>query len=238
MGTARTSIRPTGETYKAADSASEAMLPAKYANHPFMYVAYTNGWEWDEADKRMLPCLSEIRITPGVNGVGDDLSPHRAIGSSVQKGGTIIRPNDTRLGEWQNFITRYKCGAGRPVKFVGWHYCFRSAGFEILPNREAAPIDGSAEFRDFRAHLVECGIISPISGPELSRLLAVERLGLSRLIGAAQNNPHRGTAVEAKRARVEAIEAWWAKDSVPDAAPRVKRTRLGAESAPLIEATP
>lgn len=243
MATSRTAIRPAGEVYKPEGSIEDWMLPQEYANTSFLYVAYPGGWEWDSGSKRMLPCLSEIRVKAGVNGIGDDLSAHRAVGSSRQKGGALIDPQDRRLGEWQHFITRYKVGAGKPMKQIGWHYCFRSSTFEILPGGRTSPVDGSADFRAFRAHLVDAGIVPPISGPEVSDLLSRERLGLRRLIAQAQNNPHRSDAVKAKQERVTAIEEWWAAenapavDAAPDAAstpPRPGRAKIGGEAAPTI----
>lgn len=243
MATARTPIRPSGEVYKPEGSIEDAMLPAEYRNTSFLYVAYPGGWEWDAERQIMIPCLSEIRIKAGVNGIDKDLSPHRAVGSSRAKGGVIIEPTDRRLGEWMHFITRYKVGAGRPMQHVGWHYCFKSSTFEILPNGRASAVDGSAEFRAFRAHLVEAGIVPQISGPEVSDILAREELGLRRLIAEAQNNPHRSDAVKAKQARVNAIRAWWANenaaavDAAPDApaAPvRPGRAKIGGEPAPAI----
>lgn len=236
----RTAIRPAGEVYKPEGAIEDAMLPQSFTNTPFLYVAYPNGWEWDTENKRMLPCLSEIRIKAGVNGISDDLSPHRAVGSSRQKGGIIIEPTDRRLGDYMHFVTRYKTGAGKPIRQVGWHYCFRSASFEMLANGRAAPVDGSADFRAFRAHLVSAGIVPPISGPEINTLLGIERLGLDRMIRRAQDNPHLGKAVEAKQARVAAIEAWWVAENAPevDAAPtgpaKLGKARIGGEAAPAI----
>lgn len=227
-------IRPKGETYRPAESVAETKLPPEFRNHPFIFVHYPTAWEWDAESKRFLPSLSQIVLRPGVNGVGDDLSPRRAIGGSVAKGGVVVRPEDSRLGEWQNFVTRYPVRTPTG-KGEAWHYCFRSQEFAVLPNGQAAVIEGSEDFRRFRAHLLDAKIIDEPGAVMVRAVVEVERRGLERKVREARDNPHRASEVEAKRERLAAMEAWIAKRSGAGAvaAPATAK-RARAEIAPAV----
>jgi len=241
----RRSIRPTGEKYLPAEQVEETILPAQYRNEPFVHVHYPGCWEWDREQKRMIPTLSAITGMRGVNGVGEDGKMHRALGSSVEKGGTHILPNDQRLGEWMGFITRYKA-AGDPGQPNGWCYVFRSAGFEILPGGRANPVDGSKEFKLFRRYLLDHGIVPPIPVAVFNELRANADKALDGAIRVAQDNPHRAAKVDERRQVLAEMDAWWEREMngepEPSAAPETpaprRRVRASPEPAPEVDLTP
>jgi hypothetical protein len=241
----RRSIRPTGEKYLPAEQVEETILPAQYRNEPFVFVHYPGCWEWDREQKRMIPTLSAITGMRGVNGVGEDGKIHRALGSSVEKGGTPILPNDQRLGEWMGFITRYKA-AGDPGQPNGWCYVFRSATFEILPGGRANPVDGSKEFREFRRYLLDHGIVPPIPVAVFNELRANADKALDGAIRVAQDNPHRAAKVDERRQVLAEMDAWWEREmngepepsATPEAPAPRRRVRAAPEPAPEVDLTP
>lgn len=237
MSGGRTTITPKGETYRPQEASTDKeLLPAAFTNYPFVFVHYNNGWGWDATVKRMLPELSEIVMRPGVNGIGDDLKPTRALGGSLSKGGVIIQPNDPRLGEWRDYVTRYKTAAAKPGEPTRWHYCFRSVSYEILGNGEAGIIEAPDDYRAFRAYCLDKGIVPPISRPEVSKRLDMERRGLARLVKQARGNAALQPEVDAKRARIKEIEEWWAKqEKGAEPVAEAPRTKLRGQIAPAID---
>lgn len=222
-----------GERYAPADSKQEQGLPAEWRSHPYVFVHYPTGWVWDDELGDFLPSLSRIMQTNGVNGIGDDGKMNRALGGSMEKGGTIIDPRNARLGEWTNYLVRY------PVVGGGYHYAFVGTEFEVLPGGRASVIEAGESYRRFLAHLVEANIVDPIPSMVVNRLIEVERTGLERLIRVAQSNPHRAPEVEAKRARIARMEAWrnpaaaTSTEDEPAKAKGPRRTKLAPpETAP------
>ena len=198
-----------GETYLPQQAVSDDALPEKFANYPFVYVHYPMGWVFDDA-AGFLPELSEIQAKPGVNGVGKDGRLSRPIGGAIQKGGTIIDPADRRLGDWKNYLVTYPVVGGRK------HHCFRSAAFTILPGGRVHAGDGSEDYNAFRAFVRDEGVVAPMENPVFMALMDRESRGYNRVIRDAVKLPHLAPLADAKKARMAAMRAAWAKMNPPE----------------------
>ena len=202
--------------YVANPATEEIALPAEMANHPFIYAHAPHAWEYD-SERGFLPSLSEITSKPGINGVGDDGKIARVIGwFHDEKGGILIEPTDDRLGPWKHYVASFPCQGGRK------HYCFRDCGFVVLPRGRVIVEDHSAEMRDFRQHIRDSGIVAPMDPVVFDLLMEREGRGLRRLEIEVAGNRRLPEAVVAKRARMDAMRAAWAKMTAappPEAAP-------------------
>ena len=219
-----------GQKYKPAEQQDEQRLPAEFANNPFVFIHYPAGWAWDDEASTFLPVLSRVFRTPGVNGVGDDLKLNRALGGSMAKGGTVIDPRNQRLGEWTDYVVRY------PTQGGGFHYAFHNTQFEVLPGGKTAIVPDDT-YRAFLIHLVNANIVDPIADMVVNGLIDTERVGLERLIRAAQSNEHRAADVEAKRARIARMEAFrTGGEAASEESPkRGRRVAIKGATAPALD---
>jgi hypothetical protein len=220
----RTITLQGGTPYKVTAAREEDALPAQFRNDPFVFVHYATAWEYHDT-AGFLPSLSAIVATPGVNGVGKDRNMSRAIGGSVAKGGIVIATDDRRLGEYVDYIVTYSVRGG------GKHYCFRGISYDILPGGRVLTVDDPGQDLAFRAHLRDAGLVHPLGRAAYNIVLEIERRGLERLEKRVNANPHLAQKLEAKRARVAAIEAAWAKLSEAPAQESAAETEPAVASA-------
>lgn len=188
--------------FAPAASQDESRLPAKYANHKFVFVHYPSGWSWVDGFG-FLPDLSRIVAMPGVNGVSRDGKANKATAGSIEKGGLVINTMDPRLGKWRPYIGSYDCRNG------GKHWCFIRQGFTILPGGNVREDDASAAFNEFRQHLMDAGICYPMDEVVYNEKLEIEKTAIERIARDAEKNPHRLAKYEARVARRDAMVAWW-----------------------------
>ena len=205
-----TIVQPRAEVYKPHDSVDANRLPIK-ENSPFTLVHYAGAWEWDDDVGDFLPCLSEIAHRPAVNGVGDDGRATRALGGAVAKGGTLIQPDDGRLGRWRNYIIRYATTNGR------WHYCFTGTKFAILPGGQARPIDGSADYRAFRRHLIQAHVLAPIDAISYGQIIDATERRIDRISRRMHARPSEldSATRDALIDQLKRMKEWWAKNGAP-----------------------
>lgn len=223
-------VQPRAEVYRPHDSVEATRLPIK-DNAPFTLVHYPGAWEWDDTLLDFLPCLSEVSHRPGVNGIGDDGKPTRALGGAVGKGGTLIPPGDARLGKWRNYVTRYATTNGK------YYYCFAGTTFAILPGGQARPVDGSTNYRAFRQHLVKSGILAPIDPISYNALEDATARRIARISNRMQG---RHTELEeatrdALVAQLKRMREWWKANGAPmlmDSEPQPGEQVLTPEVAP------
>jgi hypothetical protein len=191
----------------------EDRLPPSLSNERFDFVHYPLGWSYDEK-LGFLPELSELYHQPGVNGVRDTgkdrdgkALPPDATGAragSQRKGGTLILPNDNRLGEYRNFLRRAPCKNG--------HYFYFFTGVEVQvwgDGETQHRVVPSPKWPHFLAYLRDKQIVDPISEPAYDRL----RSNVVTELGYIAN--HATSAAEEQRkalkARLAAMEKEWAK---------------------------
>ena len=189
--------------HEAVADAEERRLPAKYANDRFVFVHYPYGWAWHD-EHGFLPELNQIIAKPGVNGVGIDGRLNKAIAGAIQKGGTVINPEDARLGPWRRHVASYVTASGRK------HYCFILQRYDILPGGRVVGREDAAGYASFRAFVRDAGIIAPLEEAVYDQMIEMERRGYDRAAARGADRPHMVMFATARKARMAAMEAAWA----------------------------
>lgn len=149
----------------------------------FVLLHYPSGWELTE-DGEWLPRLSEVDIKPGINYVGgvvgnENLSQFREW--FIKKGATEINPTDKRLGKFINPICvkngLYKKDAlGSPTHkhyYLGHKICSLTTQQKNNGTIQIIPVTDRKIYDEFRRHLVQSGIIEPVSEEVLIKHLEV-----------------------------------------------------------------
>lgn len=188
--------------FQPTASVDDTRLPASYANHRFVFVHYPSGWSFSE-EHGFLPELSEIVGQPGVNGVGRDGNTNRAVGGAIQKGGTLINPQDRRLGPWVNHIGSYECKNGRK------HWCWFQTRYTILPGGNVVGKDMSASFLAFRQYLREKGLVSPMEEAVYNQLYEIASRKYDRAVADASKNPLLADKARELGKRRDRMQAAW-----------------------------
>lgn len=200
-------------------------LPASFTNQRFFFVHYPAGWSFSLA-LGFLPDLNTIVAKKGVNGVGENGQMTKPISGSIQKGGNVINPADGRLGKWRDYVASYDTVNGK-------HWCFAACRFTILPGGRVHQNDNSAEFAEFRRHLLDVGMCHALDESVYNELREVERKRLEKLGKEAARNPHRMAEYESRVEYGRAMEAAWrsytgADQVIPEDAPQLAPTGTGA----------
>jgi hypothetical protein len=189
--------------HEAVADAEERRLPARFANDRFVFVHYPYGWAWHD-EHGFLPQLNQIIAKPGVNGVGIDGRLNKAIAGAIQKGGTVINPEDARLGPWRRHVASYVTASGRK------HYCFILQRYDILPGGRVVGREDAAGYANFRAFVRDAGIIAPMEEAVYDQMIEMERRGYDRAAARGADRPHMVMFATARKARMAAMEAAWA----------------------------
>ena len=184
-------------------------LPASFSNYPFVCVHYPHGWSYSEAHG-FVPELSEIVSKPGVNGVTMDgvgpnavINNNRAVAGSMKKGGRIIDPKDSRLGEFMGYVVFY------PTVNGSKHFCFAGSEFEILPGGHVKQTDTSARYMAFKLHVRDAGLIEPMAQSVYARIRDIEVTKLNRLVRRSADSPFYQAKVDESQKRLIAMDAAW-----------------------------
>lgn len=227
----RTAIKlekPTAWTPKQVATAGE--LPADMAYPRFMHYHLPSGFVFDDA-LGFLPTLNELIAQPGVNGVDKNGNMNLAIGGTIQKGGILIDPMDTRLGPFKGYIGSTKCAGGRRRFGMVWDE------FTILAGGAAKQKDTGAKKRALCAHLRDAGMVHTLEQPVYEELLDRENAQLERIALRATTNPHFNAAVETQKKRIAAMEAAWVKYAAEHfEAEEVEAEDASAELSALVKA--
>lgn len=191
----------------------ENLLPPSLSNERFDFVHYPLGWTYDEK-LGFLPELSQLSHMPGVNGVRDmgkdrdgkpippDATSARA--GSQRKGGTLILPDDNRLGEYRRFLRRALCKNGR------YFYFFTGVEVQVWGDGENQHrVIPSPKWQPFLAYLRDHKIVDPISEPAYDRLRNVAASELESIRG--QSSELAEQRRKAITARLNGMEKEWAK---------------------------
>ena len=177
----------------------------------FVYVHYPQSWEWHNKTAQFLPKPKKIIAKPGCNGVSSngDLTP--AIVTVQQKGGVFINPNDARLGDYQGYVSFYPTEHGGKW-FVDW--CTEAT---VLSNGQIVWRAKEGEWDNFRAHLIECGIIEPMRVEILEKLEDAQQERVDRLLNRLDRNPHLKVKLDKAQQTLADMQAAWANMSQKEA---------------------
>lgn len=179
------------------------LLPADMANYAFTHVHYPGGWVYDD-ELGFLPELSEITARPGVNGVPINGNTNLAMAGAIGKGGMIVNPTDPRLGDYRNYMARFKCVGGRH------RYGLAQDEYVLLPGGEAKQEDTSAYKRGLLVHLRDNGMVHPLESPVYRKLLDIEERACRRLAERSAANPFFTDALKARQLRLAKMKQAWA----------------------------
>ena len=226
MQTAAIQLR-NATTYVPRTQTEATGLPPAFANYPFVCVHYPHGWAYSE-EWGFVPELSEIVSKPGVNGVeihgqGPNavINNTKAIAGSLKKGGRIIDPKDSRLGDFREYVVFY------PTTNGGKHFCFAGSEFEILPGGHVKQTDTSANYMAFKLHVRDAGLVEPMARSVYLKLRDMEHTALNRLVRRSADSPFYQEKVKAKEARMLAMDKAWEAYCAKVAAPAVDEVPAG-----------
>ena len=171
----------------------------------FVYVHYPQSWEWHHGTGQFLPKPKKIKAKAGCNGVaeGGDLTP--AIVTVQQKGGTYINPNDSRLGEFEGYVSYYPTTSGGKW-FVDW--CTEAI---VQKSGKVTWRSKDGEWDRFRAHLAACGILDPMGVEVFEKLEDAQSEKVDRLLNRLDRNPHLKVKLDKAQERLAAMRAGWDK---------------------------
>ena len=183
---------------------------------PFVYAVYPRGWEFVE-DFGFLPQLRKIIAKPGCNGVGSDGRLSKPLASVVEKGGTVVSPEDSRLGDYQHYVRAYD------TEFGGkWFVDFCQTA-TVLPTGEILwGVTTPTAWNEFRAHIRDAGIVPPMLAEIYESLMIFERMNLDQLADRVHGNPRAKMKYDALEKKIENMQKTW----------NAARAALIAEAAP------
>lgn len=204
-------LRLKQPTREPANTNTDTGLPVPRGKTPptkFLYCTYPRGWDYTEGFG-FLPTLKKLTAKPGCNGVSDSGDMTRTIAGIHAKGGTVLDPNDTRLGRFQGYVQFYPTTDGRR-----WYVDFCQEA-TILPSGEIIwtnstdPETGLSSWDSFRAFVRDSGIIPGLIKEVYLAIVQGEERTLEALAGRMAGNP----ALERKYAelekKIEGMRAAW-----------------------------
>lgn len=218
----------TGELLTPQVNKEDTRLPASrrvQGNDPFT-LAFTHQWEFIPGtnvdpegsphvhpDGEWLPELTEIRHTPGANGVSvvnGRVNAGRAIHGMTQKGAVVIRQNDPLLGEYRQYLARFGVRNGLLPRKQPYHHVLAGVRMKVIANgTRCVPIPDPEWCFGLRRQVVKSRLVEPMDAEQLDeRVLRVQnRIG--RLRNQRMQGPGAGERIEEYRRLIAAMRAAW-----------------------------
>ena len=232
--------KPTREVYR--EDVPDGLPTGTRANqrpHPFyIYVLYPKKWYWD-SDGGWLPRPSKVMGVPGANGVHDPgykdgrQRPVRlehmqgTLHGFVQKGATIIHPQDERLKTgrdeepWFSYNGYYETrDGGRWYVEPGQEATVAQDGTILWNGNTVGPV-----VRAFHLHLRDSGIAPEFLREYYEIKMGWEQEKLQNAIAAAAKTPGLGYLVERQQERIDRMTADYEAYAEGRAAPAPKKAR-------------
>jgi hypothetical protein len=157
-------------------------VPATTKARPsFFFMVSAKGWDYDAGSGHWLPNIKRHYIDPGANGITRDMNPAQAYTEREQRGYTVIRPDDARLGDYRFYVQKLPY-AGNGVFCLS---IFESA--EVMPDGEVFIARDDDAWRAFRVFLVTSGIVPPLDPRRKRVLLGTKTKTLQRKETLAAN---------------------------------------------------
>ena len=163
-------------------------LPSRRARrlHQWLYMWHPKRWHFyqDAGDRgEWLPRLGRIMLDAGQNNVLENGNITLAIASAQERGWTIIRPTDERLGDFAGYMLEVPTDTGRKAYVSRWKQYSVEGGIVF------EDFDRSGYYA-FLRHLVGSGVV-PAMSPNINRFhLRQFAKRLERAESTAANNPH------------------------------------------------
>lgn len=203
---------------------SRLPLPAdKRAPPPFLYAHMDSDWEFTE-ESGFLPRLTRYAVVPGLNGTdehGNDASLRAGI---LSKGAILIDRYDERLlveGEspdddshqFYDYVRFFETEDGRKYHVEPGETPTITARRTIVWDKDA----GRRGFEAFRKHILDAGIVDPMTEPAWRDMEVQQEAVVERLRRSVAKNPHLTPRMEAAEKRLEAMRAEWLRLTTADA---------------------
>ena len=150
-------ITPT-EVIEAGQSVRR--VPVDVLNLQWVYCHYPLSWTLVEGE--WLPELTQLSFRRGLNGQADDGDTRAPKMHAVSKGGTIIEPNNKKLGKHAGYLVSVPAIIAN-TQATGKYYCSKWETPTILGNRNVNWRTDIKGYREFLRHLVMSSIVEPIS---------------------------------------------------------------------------
>lgn len=166
-------------------------LPKSMNRGPWRYVHNSLGWEVafieaDDADRgdpdnwELLPVLSRIEGIGGANGVTYDRETDRwnfqaAASAHAQLGNLVLEPNDTRLGKYKNYASKFYDTQN------GKRYVEPGEKFTLMPNGQVFPRSDMGAYQDFLRFLKKNGLIEPMEASVFNAMVNTIKFRIGQL---------------------------------------------------------
>jgi hypothetical protein len=171
-----------------SNQVGESKLPKKRARrmHQWVYRWHPKRWHfYKDAGTRgeWLPRLGRISFDAGQSNVQENGNITLAMASAQEQGWSVIRPNDERLGPHQSYMQAV------PVEGGGKAYTSRFKAYSIEGGMVFEDFDRQGYYA-FLRHLVDAGIVAPMSKNIRSYHLRRHKERVERAEASAANMPH------------------------------------------------
>lgn len=208
--------------------------------YPFFLVQYSTGWAYHEERVEgeirgeFFPQPCEFPHVPGVNGVQDPArvgqapNTQLAIGSVIGKGGTVVRPDDERLGEYRYFINVYECQNNDRA------FCWAWAKPRLQANGTVVWRTDEARHQNFLRFIRDHGLIPALT---IEAWEMLEQRQLRLIEGLPARYHHSGAALLAEKyaaatARLDRMRAAWSAIAPEDDGIDVEPTSVVGQAGP------
>ena len=187
----------------------------------FFYVSHPNRWGLFGDD--LLPVLSKLHVTPGLNGVDYRGDHHGAILAYQRDGWTVI-PWDVvpcvAFGkEHPEYITTYT-GKHGEINVEIWRRPYQMNG--SAPATWDSDMEG---YKKFLLSLIDAGVIQPPDHRVIKHLINTKRAEIDRMTPRAVNSPALERALSVAKKQLSTLEIL---SNGPSKRPAKKRSRKSA----------
>lgn len=177
-------------------------LPVEVINLTWVFTHYVTSWAFEEGE--WLPLLTRLSFRKGLNGQPEDGDTTMPEAHCAKKGGQVIKPGSPKLGMFKNYRTKipaYKSDTGTPGDYFGTMW----DRWSVVGRKPRNKFDFKG-FRDFRSHLVDNGVIEPITRQVAETIIETMEANVSNL-KIQPNSPARAERIAAFEKQIEAMSA-------------------------------
>lgn len=135
-------------------------VPVDVINLVWNYCHYPMSWTFKDGE--WLPELTQLSFRKGLNGQGEDGDYRMPKMHAMNKGGVVIEPGNPRLGKHRGYLVTVPAFL-KDTQSPGRFYCSKWETPTVLGNRTVKWRTDTVGYREFLLHLVDSGIIEPIS---------------------------------------------------------------------------
>lgn len=182
-------------------------------NEPFLFVHMPTHWELVTVDGEpmWLPRVGQQPLARGANGIEGDAKhrdPSVYAAKFKRKGGTVIEPDDQRLGPYQNYVLEVECQERDGS--VGTFHHTEFEELNVIGGR-TIPKHNAEAYQAFQLHLLTAGIVKPMSEVVLDVKVDGQERRVQNQRRRAGANKHLAGDMEDSMSVLEAMRPAWEK---------------------------